>query len=668
MHPTFFRHRAACMLTSAVVFSVMHPATPANAQSLFGIQGGSTAQSSGLGSFMTPPSQPSANLPSISPFTSGSTSTIPPVNSLSGGSALNGPIPSSMLSGTSNPGTSTSGTTNLGSFSSGNTNPGGPSQGTIVTPQPPAPSAPSPASYGSPLAPNPIGSTTPAAPTLNAALQSTSQLLPFGANLFINATPPSSLAPNPNYIIQPGDTVEIELYGGETAQSSSVVDTQGNVFLPGFGPVHVAGVAAANLQLTVEKEIANAFTNKVSVYAVLEAENSISVYVTGYVRAPGQYLGSASDSVLDFLSRAGGIDPSQGSYRDIEVLRNGRVIDHVDLYNFLLDGSKIPDTLKEGDTILVGRQEPVIAVGGAVRNSYLFEVPSPITAGQDILNFAQPLSSATNVLISGTRDAQPFSQYVSLNELPQTPLYDQDQLTFVADVPAPTITVQVQGSRIGPSVLIADRDTTLKSVLNYIAVDPTDAAVKSIYIVRPGLAQQQYEAIQAALDRLQKALFYATSVTTGEAQIRASEAAQIQAYINAARTIQPQGILVVADDKGNIDNVRLENGDIITIPESSDTVMVAGEVETPQAVNFRPGETRAEYINAAGGTTERGRKSQTIIRRLSGRLVLNPDAPVMPGDELIVLPYVETENFVITQDVLSLLYQVAASTYFASKL
>ncbi len=53
---------------------------------------------------------------------------------------------------------------------------------------------------------------------------------------------------------------------------------------------------------------------------------------------------------------------------------------------------------------------------------------------------------------------------------------------------------------------------------------------------------------------------------------------------------------------------------------------------------------------------------------MSGKLVLDPNAPMMPGDELIVLPYVETENFVISQDVLSLIYQVAASTYFASKL
>jgi hypothetical protein len=215
----------------------------------------------------------------------------------------------------------------------------------------------------------------------------------------------------------------------------------------------------------------------------------------------------------------------------------------------------------------------MVAVGGSVRNTYLFEVPDPEAAGQEILDLAQPLPSATNVLINGTRAGEPFSQYVSLTQLADTPLYDQDQLTFLTDVPAPTITVQVQGSRIGPSVLVADRDTSLKTLLNYIAVNPKDADTRSVYIIRPGLAAQQYAAIQAALDRLQKALFYATSVTTGEAQIRASEAAQVQDYINAARTIQPDGVLVVANDDGTINDVRLETGDVIMIPETSDTVM-----------------------------------------------------------------------------------------------
>jgi protein involved in polysaccharide export with SLBB domain len=543
-------------------------------------------------------------------------------------------------------------------------------QAAITTPQSATPSGQNPAIYAGVAAPSPIGAAgnANASPTLNAALQNNSQLTPFGAQLFTGSNPQSNPAPNPNYIIQPGDTVSIQAYGGVTSQANAPVDTQGNIFLPSFGPVHVAGVIAANLQATVQQQLAHAFTGNVNVYAVLESENAISVYVAGFVKAPGQYLGSASDSALDFLARAGGVDPARGSYRDIELIRNGRKLQNIDLYNFLLAGAAIPDTLHTGDTIFVAKQEPLIAASGAVRNNYLFELPNPEDAGATLLSLAQPLPSATDALITGTRNGMPVSKYVAVTDLPATSLADQDQVTFVADATPSTITVQVQGSRIGPSVLIARSDTTLKTLLAYIHVDPADAATNSVYIIRPGLAAQQYAAIQAALDRLQKALYYATSVTTGEAQIRATEAQSIQSYINAARTIQPDGVLAVADDNNIQSDIRMQTGDIIVIPEKTDTVMVDGEVQSPQALKFDPAASRATYIALAGGPTGRGQVGRSIIKRLSGRLVLDPNAPVMPGDELIVLPYVETENFVITEDVLSLIYQVAASTYFASKL
>lgn len=538
----------------------------------------------------------------------------------------------------------------------------------IVTPQSAAAAGQNPQAASGPVTTQVLGTAGNGASTITGATSATTTLAPFGASLFTTTTPPSNMAPNPSYVIQPGDSVSIEIYGGETAQVNATVDTAGNVFLPSFGPVHVGGVTAGNLQASVQHQIANAFTNNVNVYAVLESESAISVFVTGPVKAPGQYLGSSSDSVLDFLSRAGGVDPARGSYRDISVIRNGTVVQHIDLYDFLISGLGVSFPLQMGDTILVGKQEPMVAAGGSVRNNYLFELPDPASAGQAIIQLAEPLPSATDALIAGTRNGQPFSQYVTLNQLAQTPLYDQDQVTFVAGAPAPTITVQVQGSFLAPTALVVARDTMLKQVLNYISVDPTDADVKSIYIIRPGLAAQQYQSIQAALDRLQKALFYATSVTTSEAQIRASEATQIQTYINDARTIQPDGILVVDDVNDVMSDVRLEDGDTIVIPESSDTVMVEGEVQQPGAIHFTPQASRINYIDQAGGFTERGKPGNIILRRASGLLVLDPNATIMPGDEIIVMPFVESGTFEITQDVVGLIYQLAAATYYAGKL
>src|SRR5262249_28045378 len=158
-------------------------------------------------------------------------------------------------------------------------------------------------------------------------------------SLFAGTSPASSDTPNPAYVIQPGDRVAIKVWGGYDADTTSAVDPDGNVFLQGVGPIRVAGAAASDLQAVIERAVSPVFTQRVYVYAVLITTHRVAVFVAGYVRKPGRYTGGASDSVLDYLVRAGGVDPSRGSYRDIVVVRRDQVLAGVDLYRFLIAGT-----------------------------------------------------------------------------------------------------------------------------------------------------------------------------------------------------------------------------------------------------------------------------------------------------------------------------------------
>jgi len=512
--------------------------------------------------------------------------------------------------------------------------------------------------------------TAAAAPAGPANLPPNAQpvLQPFGASLFTGGPAGATNPSNPNYIIQVGDRVDIRVWGGVTAESTDAVDSKGNVFLVGIGPVHVAGVAAANLQAAVQHQLGAAFTNNVQIYAVLLGTHQTGVFVTGFVRAPGRYTGAASDSALDYLIRAGGVDPSRGSYRNIVLQRDGKTIVAIDLYQFLLSGTLPPVNLREGDTLFVAKQYPMVAAVGSVRNNYLFELPGVPALGSTIIDLARPLPAATHALVKGTRDNHPFSVYVSVADLAKTPVYDQDQIAFVTDAPADTVTVQVQGSRIGPSVLVADRDVRLPDLLNYIAVDPALADTKSIYILRQGLAQQQGQAVKAALDRLEQSLFQSNSSSTGEAQIRASEAQLIASYIQKGRQVQPEGRLVASNDDGTVANIRLEDNDIIVIPEKSQVVLVSGEVAIPQAVIYRSDLTAENYIAAAGGFTVRGSAGNYMIRRANGNILLDPATPLRPGDELIVLPSVGPKYFQLGRDLVQVIYELAVSAHLGGAL
>ncbi|RKK01822.1 polysialic acid transport protein KpsD [Pseudoroseomonas wenyumeiae] len=490
----------------------------------------------------------------------------------------------------------------------------------------------------------------------------------FGAALFARGAPTPSDSGNPNYRLSPGDRVSVRVWGPVETEAIGALDNQGNLFLPSIGPLRLAGVRAGDLQQTVEAEVRRIYTQQVQVYAVLLAAGRLGVYVTGYVRLPGRHQGSASDTPLDFLLRAGGVDPARGSYRDITVNRGGRVVNRIDLYPFLLRGSLPNISLQDGDTIVVGKQGATISADGAVRNNYLFEVDGRSMQGQELIDLSGPLPAATNAVVRGTRNSQPWSRYATLAELRRLPLLDQDVVTFITDSPAPTVRVFVEGSRIGPSVLVADRDANLCQLLDYIEVNPALADTRSVYVLRKRLAAQQLRSINEALDRLERQLFTASSATTGVAEIRTQEAQLVSSYIQRGRRIQPEGRLVAVDDQGRCARIRLEDGDTIVIPERSDTVLVGGEVLNPGGVVWREGMTIRQYLDAAGGVTQRGDADAVMIRRASGQVILDPREGPRPGDELIALPQLGAKSFQITRDLLQLVYQTALTGYYVGRL
>jgi protein involved in polysaccharide export with SLBB domain len=482
----------------------------------------------------------------------------------------------------------------------------------------------------------------------------------FGASLFTGMAQSSSDAPNPNYVLAPGDRVSIRAWGAVDAEQVSQIDPAGNLFLPNVGPIRVAGTRVGDLQRVVEGEIRRVYTQQVQVYATVLSTQRVGVFVTGFVRNPGRFAGVASDSVLDFLLRAGGIDSARGSFRDVRVQRGNATVARFDLYRFLLEG-RMPDvSLQEGDTIVVDRQRPLIGADGAVRNNFLFESPQlgPMR-GQDLINYARPLPAATNAVVRGVRNAQPFSSYLTIAQLSRQNLQDQDTVTFVADVALRTVRITIEGSRLYPSVLVADRDFSLCQILDHVAVDPSLANTSAVFLLRPRLALQQRRSIDDALDRLERQLFLSPATTPGTAAARSAEANLVLSYISRARRSQPEGRLVVVNEDGTCAPVRLEDGDTIVIPERSQTVLVQGEVAMPRAVLWRQGMTIEQYLNEAGGLTARGARSTLMMRRPSGQVLLDPRQPPQPGDELIALPYLDPKLFIIGQEFVTALFQVA---------
>jgi protein involved in polysaccharide export with SLBB domain len=496
-------------------------------------------------------------------------------------------------------------------------------------------------------------------------LQDPEALPPFGANLFsggFRGAMGDGL--NPDYRIKPGDQVTVRAWGAFEFDRVLPVDAQGNIFIPGSGPLNVEGQSSQQVDNNVRSAITSVYPDNVEVYTNLQGVQPVAVYVTGYVENPGRYAGTPNDSLLYFLDQSGGIDQDLGSYRQVRVVRNDTTVATVDLYDFLLNGNIARPQFQDGDTIVVEERGPAIAVGGDVHREHRYELVGNQLSGAEIVALARLRSGVSHVLLRGSREDGPIAQYFPIDMFYGQTIRSGDEVLFSSDLRSETIVVEVEGSYYGPSRYALPRDARLSELLDAIAVPENMTAVESISIQRESVKEQQAQSLEDSLRRLETTYLGAPSNTNEEAQIRIQEAELIQDFIARASELEPSGRLVVAYD-GRISDIRLQDGDVVTIPEVSDSMLISGEILVPQAAVYRPGMSVIDYIEGAGGFTERADDDHILVVRQNGAVENARDVILRPGDEILVMPAAPTHNLQLASTLTQILFQVAVATRVA---
>jgi len=489
---------------------------------------------------------------------------------------------------------------------------------------------------------------------------------PYGANLFAGGYESERQdGLNDDYTIAPGDKVSIWLWGAINQSEVITVDNQGNLFITNIGPVYVADVKASQLNSYVSNKIKQVYKQSVEIYVNLLTATPVSVYISGSVIRPGQYAGIASDSILYYLKRAGGIDSERGSYRSIKVLRGNKVIQNVDLYDFILKGYLPKFNFKDNDVILVERQKATVVVSGSVRAPFRFEFKENHATGEQLAEFALPLAKVSHVGIVGDRVNGPFSVYLPYGEFKNFTLKDGDRLIFNDDIRAQVLDIQVAGSYLGPSYFAVKKETRLHDLLAYIEIDKDLTDYKSIYIQRKSVAKKQKEMIEQSLDRLERSVFTAPASSDGEAKIRAEEGKMILEFTARARKAVPLGKVVIADG-GKVANIRLEQGDVVYIPAKTDLVHVSGEVLMPQSLLYNEQASVSDYVAWAGGYSERANFEQIMVIHSNGMIDLDASGALKPGDQILILPKVDTKLMQSVKDITQIIYQIAIAANVAT--
>ena len=202
-------------------------------------------------------------------------------------------------------------------------------------------------------------------------------LKPYGYDLFSNnatAFQPNVDIPVPaDYVVGPGDTFVVQLYGKDNASHSLSVSREGVIQLPEIGPIALAGLRFSEAQGVIERTISEQMIG-VKCSVTMGTLRTIRVFVLGEAVQPGSYIVGSLSTMTNALFASGGVTPI-GSLRSIQLKRQGEIVTTLDLYDLLLNGDTRDDArLLPGDVIFIPPVGATVGVSGEVRRPALYEI------------------------------------------------------------------------------------------------------------------------------------------------------------------------------------------------------------------------------------------------------------------------------------------------------
>lgn len=438
-----------------------------------------------------------------------------------------------------------------------------------------------------------------------------------------------------DYVISVGDEVLVTLWGSVEADLRLSVDRSGRITLPRVGPVMVAGLRYSELERAIDQRVAQVFRNyKLS--ASLGKLRSIRIYVTGFTQRPGAYTVSSLATLVNALMQAGG-PSSAGSFRQIELRRNGKTISSFDFYDLLIKGDKTADrALLAEDVIHIGAVAPQVALIGSVNKPAIFEL-KPQDTLEDVLAMAGGFTAVADRSRFTVEhlDARNDARITELN-LPQQAKQkprDGDILRAFSAVEASlpqfrqSKRVKVEGEVQRPGEFILPANSSLADAIRAAGGLTPHAYVFGTEFSRESTRLSQQENYDRALRDMETEFARSnSSQRTANADEASAQAAKTQGsnqLIQRLRAIKPTGriVLQLNPTSKTLPDLAVEDGDRLLIPAHPNTVGVFGSVFNGGSYLYGDGSTVNDFLKLAGGPTRGADTASIFVLRANGSVI-----------------------------------------------
>lgn len=409
----------------------------------------------------------------------------------------------------------------------------------------------------------------------------------FGRDIFNNKSltfePVMNIATPQNYVLGPGDQLIIDVYGDTQKSEKLTVSPDGDVTVPDYGPIHVAGLSVSAAQSKVSSHLGTYYESS-NVKVTVGQTRTILVNVMGEVRTPGTYTISAFATVFHALYMAGGVS-DLGTLRNIKVFRQGRQISVVDVYEFILNGRLAGNVrLQDNDVIQVGPYESIVDITGRVKRPMAYEL-------------RKDESLATLLKYSGgfANDAYKKSLRVKRNNGRMKSVFNVEEFDL-------------------PGFKMEDGDEVSVDTI----IDRYENMVEIKGAVFRGGMYRLGEKVNSVRSLIESADGLTEEAMVSRAVLRRMKPNRTQEVIS----VDLKGIM-----EGTSADVPLENEDILFIPTQAEhqnlrTLTINGEVIFPGTYEYAEKMTIEDLILQAGGLTD----NASTVKIDVARRMIDPEA------------------------------------------
>lgn len=430
----------------------------------------------------------------------------------------------------------------------------------------------------------------------------------FGRDIFNNENltfePTVNIATPQNYVLGPGDAVNVDVWGASHNSFQSTVSPDGTIQIEGFGPISVSGLTVEQANARLRSQLGARYQSS-KIRLTVGQTKTIIVNVMGEVNVPGTYTLSAFSTVFNALYMAGGISDI-GTLRNIKVYRNNRQISTVDVYDYILNGKQTGNVrLADNDVIIVGPYESLVNVTGKVKRPMYYEMKKTESVGA-LLNYAGGFTGdayTKSVRIIRKTGTQYSVFNVSEFDMAKFPVCDEDSVSIDSILPRYANMVEVKGA-----------------------------------VFRPGMYQVGGD-IQSVRQLIESAEGVTEEAFTPHAILHRMKPDRTLEMLS----VDLQGILA-----GTAADVPLRNEDVLFVPTKKDmqeeqTITIHGEVRHPGIYKYADNETLEDFVLQAGGLSD---AASTVKVDVSRRLK-NPTATTASDTIAQTFSFALKDGFVI---------------------